>query len=113
MHCLVAVLKYLSRKKELTDEETSFADYNITMLYDKSIIFPFYKDFYGKVSLPIHLMDEYYVEYIAEPGCEVKIHYLITSVNEAVKHDGKFITIRAATRWISFKALTVSGSFPM
>ena len=92
MHCLVAVLKYLSQKKELTDEETSFADYNITMLYDKSIIFPFYKDFYGKVSLPIHLMDEYYVEYIAEPGCEVKIHYLITSVNEAVKHDGKFIT---------------------
>ena len=42
------------------------------------IVFSFFKDFIGKFTLPIHIMDAQYVEYIAEPGCEVKIHYLIS-----------------------------------
>ncbi|MDE6617297.1 MAG: hypothetical protein K2K35_12090, partial [Lachnospiraceae bacterium] len=78
MICLIAALKYLSQKRKLTEEETSFADYNVNMLYQKNIVFSFFKDFIGKFSLPIHIMDAQYVEYIAEPGCEVKIHYLIS-----------------------------------
>lgn len=77
--CLLAVLKHLSRKDMLTGEETVFVDYNIHQLYEKNIILGFYKDFYGKVSLPDRIMKEQYVEYIADPAQEVKIHYSIQS----------------------------------
>ncbi len=93
MICLVAALKYLSQKKKLTEEETSFADYNVNMLYDKNIVFSFFKDFSGKFSLPIHIMDAQYIEYIAEPDCEVKIHYLISPGAGGQNKDSKgFIT---------------------
>ncbi|MFG6328657.1 MAG: hypothetical protein K1W06_04175 [Lachnospiraceae bacterium] len=94
MICLIAVLKYLSQKKKLTEEETSFADYNVNMLYEKNIVFSFFKDFIGKFSLPIHIMDAQYVEYIAEPGCEVKIHYLISQGQKIQSSDSgeEFIT---------------------
>ena len=94
MICLIAALKYLSQKRKLTEEETSFADYNVNMLYEKNIVFSFFKDFIGKFTLPIHIMDAQYVEYIAEPGCEVKIHYLISSGHktQASKDSGEFIT---------------------
>lgn len=77
--CLIAVLKHFSQKKSLTEEEINFADYHVNQLYAKKIVFPFYRDFHGKFPLPVHIMDEQYVEYIADPGCEVKIHYLISS----------------------------------
>lgn len=86
--CLIATLKYLSQKEELTEDEKQFADYNISKLYEKKMIFPFYSDFYGKVSLPVHILDEYYVEYTADPKYEVKIHYLISSGYEK----GEYIT---------------------
>lgn len=88
LFCLAATLKYLSKKKELTEEETKFADYNINKLYEQKIIFPFYRDFYGKLSLPVHILDEYYVEYITNPEYEVRIHYLISSGYEK----GEYIT---------------------
>lgn len=86
--CLIAVLKYMSQKKELTQEEVQFADYNINKLYEKKMIFPFFRDFYGKLSLPVHILDEYYVEYTANPEYEVKIHYLISSGYET----GEYVT---------------------
>lgn len=86
--CLIAVLRYLSRKSELSAEEKTFAEYNISRLYEKKMVFPFYSDFYGKITLPIHIMDEYYVEHIANPECEVKIHYLISSGYET----GEYVT---------------------
>lgn len=88
LFCLAATLKYLSQKKELTEDEVKFADYNINKLYDKKIIFPFYRDFYGKLSLPVHILDEYYVEYTANPEYEVRIHYLISSGYEK----GEYVT---------------------
>lgn len=88
LFCLAATLKYLSQKKELTEEETKFADYNINKLYEKKIIFPFYRDFYGKLSLPVHILDEYYVEYTTNPEYEVRIHYLISSGYEK----GEYVT---------------------
>lgn len=90
--CMIAVLKYLSRKKSLTEEEIYFADYNLNVLYEKNIVFPFFKDFYGKFTLPIHIMDEHYVEYTAPPDCEVKIHYLITSGQDKNVTDEEFTT---------------------
>lgn len=79
LFCLIASLKYLSGKKDLSAEEVKFAEYNLNKLYEKKIVFPFYREFHGKVSLPIHVLDEYYVEYKANPEYEVKIHYLISS----------------------------------
>lgn len=86
LFCLIAVLKFLSQKKELTEEERQFSDYNINKLYEKKMVFPFYRDFYGKVSLPVHILDEYYVEYIANPEYEVRIHYLISSGYEEERY---------------------------
>lgn len=79
LFCLIALLKFLSQRISLTEEEMKFADYHLNRLYEKKIIFPFFRDYYGKLSLPIHILDEYYVEYIANPDYEVKIHYLISS----------------------------------
>ncbi|MBR1741675.1 MAG: hypothetical protein IJ733_07340 [Lachnospiraceae bacterium] len=79
LFCLIAVLKFLSQKPGPSEEEIAFADYHLNKLYEKKIIFPFFRDFYGKLTLPIHILDEYYVEYIANPDYEVRIHYLISS----------------------------------
>lgn len=85
--CLIAVLKYFSTCSKLSEEEVNFADYHLMKLYDKKIIFPFYQDFYGKFPLPTHIMDERYIEYIADPAYEVTIHYRILSSDGMV---GKF-----------------------
>ena len=86
--CMVAVLKYLSQKKDLTPEEAQFADYNINKLYEQKMVFPFFREFYGKVSLPVHILDECYVEYITNPEYEVKIRYSISSSYET----GEYVT---------------------
>lgn len=77
--CLIAVLKYFSTCEKLSEEEANFADYHLVKLYDQKIVFPFYQDFYGKFPLPIHVMDECYIQYIADPAYEVTIHYRILS----------------------------------
>lgn len=77
--CLIAVLKYFSQCDKLSEEEVNFADYHVNKLYDQKIVFPFYRDFYGKFPLPVHIMDEHYVEYITDPEYEVMIYYRITS----------------------------------
>ncbi len=87
--CLIAVLKYLSQQPELSKEETEFVDYNVNNLYEKGLVFPFFKDFYGKISLPVHIMDEHYVEYIADPECEVEISYFISSTKDDIGADYK------------------------
>ncbi len=80
--CLIAVLKYFSGQKELSQEKLNFADYNLNKLYNSGKIFPFFKDYYGKFPLPIHILDEHYVEYTADPKYEVRINYYISSSKE-------------------------------
>ncbi|MCH5267606.1 MAG: hypothetical protein J1E62_04595 [Lachnospiraceae bacterium] len=80
--CLLAVLKYFSGKETLTEEEIKFSDYHVNRLYDKKIILPFYQNFHGKFTLPVHIPDQVYVDYVADPDCEVSIHYRIYSENE-------------------------------
>ena len=86
--CLIATLKYLSQKAELSEEEEKFADYHVNKLYEQKKVFPFFRDFYGKLSLPIHILDEHYVSYTSNPEYEVKIHYLISSGYE----EGEYVT---------------------
>lgn len=76
-HCMIAGLKYLSEQEELEETDKNFAKLNVTRLYDKKMVFPFFKKFYGKFTLPIHIIDEHYVEYKADPECEVTIYYRI------------------------------------
>ncbi len=90
MPCAIASLKFLSEKEELSDEEAEFADYNVNALCEKNIIFSFYKKFYGKIALPARVADGCYVEYAADPDCEVKIHYLISSSRDNADSDKKF-----------------------
>ncbi len=77
--CLLAALRRLSKKEELSGEEMVFVDYNIHQLYEKNIVMEFFQRFRGKVSLPDRIMKEQYVEYIADPQSEVKIHYQLSS----------------------------------
>lgn len=77
MPCLLAVLKHMSGKAELSEEEAKFADYHVGKLYDQKMIFAFYRNFYGKISLPEHVLDQVYVEYIANPDHDVALHYRI------------------------------------
>ena len=80
--CLIAVLKYFSKQKELSQEKLNFADYNLNKLYNNGKIFPFFKDYYGKFPLPVHILDEHYVEYTADPKYEVKINYHISLLKD-------------------------------
>ena len=73
--CLLAVLRYMSQKEEIYGEEKVFVDYNIHQLYEKNVVMGFFQQFHGKVSLPERIAKEQYVEYIADPKSEVKIHY--------------------------------------
>lgn len=77
--CLLAALRYMSQKQQLTGEETVFVDYNLHQLCRKNIVFGFYKDFYGQVPLPEKIMPRQYIEYTASPRSEVKIQYRIVS----------------------------------
>lgn len=74
---MLAVLKHMSGKAELSEEEAKFADYHVGKLYDQKMIFAFYRNFYGKISLPEHVLDQVYVEYIANPDHDVALHYRI------------------------------------
>lgn len=86
--CLLAALCHMSQKKQLTGEETVFVDYNIHQLCEKNIVFCFYKNFYGKVSLPEQVLQEQYIEYTASPESKVKIQYRLVSGG----NKGEYIT---------------------
>jgi hypothetical protein len=73
--CLLAVLRYMGSREQLTGGETVFADYNIHQLYEKNIILKFFQEFRDKVSLPDRILKEQYVEYVTDPESQVKIKY--------------------------------------
>lgn len=76
--CVLALLKYLSTKKQLTDSEITFVDYRIHEIEQKEIELPFFKDFCIHMKIPQHMRDKYYVEYRTDPRCEVNIHYSLS-----------------------------------
>ena len=73
--CVLALLKYYSEKEILLEAEKSFINYHIQKLVQKKLIFGFYKKFEGKIMLPTHMLDKYYVEYRSNPKHKLKIHY--------------------------------------
>ncbi len=73
--CILAMLKYYSGKEVLMEAEKAFVNYHIQRFVQKKLIFGFYKEFEGKVSLPNYMLDKYYVEYRTNPNHKLKIHY--------------------------------------
>lgn len=75
--CILALLKYYSEKKGLTEEEETFCDYHLQKMTDEKAAFSFFKKFGGKVTVPYTLRDKFMVEYICDPNHPVTIHYRI------------------------------------
>ncbi|MCR5154220.1 MAG: hypothetical protein K6B75_05160, partial [Lachnospiraceae bacterium] len=75
--CVLALLKHYSTKIELTDLEKSFCEYYIQKFEQKKMVFSFYRNFTGKLSIPLSMSDKYYVEYRANPDNKVTLHYCL------------------------------------
>ena len=83
----IALLKYYSEKKELTEEEKQFVDSQIAEFMEKNIVFPFFVKFRDRMVIPQRIAGKHYVEYYASPEKKVFISYAFS------KKDGlEFVT---------------------
>ncbi|MFA9464267.1 MAG: DUF5717 family protein [Velocimicrobium sp.] len=73
----LALLSYFSKKQTLLKEELAFSEQAISSLTKLGYIFPFYKDFSGKIKLPQQIKDYFYVSYRCNPKKRVRIHYML------------------------------------
>lgn len=85
----LALLKYYSNKIRLEEDEKSFCEYNLHLLIEKGIIFPFYKKFSDIFELPETIVDRYYIEYRTNPNHIVQVHYRII---EQEQEEAEYIT---------------------
>lgn len=79
---MLALLKYDSMQKELSEIELKLIDYNIHKYMEKGIILPFFKDLKGKISIPSNISNKYFAEYRTEPSHKVTIYYLLENEEE-------------------------------
>jgi hypothetical protein len=100
--CLLAVLRHMSEKPQLTGGETVFADYNIHQLYEKNCILKFFQNFRDKVALPDRILKEQYVEYTTDPEHQVTIQYRYLSGDR----QGEWMT---ETMWDVFEGIREKG----
>lgn len=73
----LALLKYYSGITQLSEEQKKLVDYYLNQFIEDGKVFAFFKGFKNKMYLPGEITDQYFVEYITNPGHTVKIHYLI------------------------------------
>jgi hypothetical protein len=76
---LIAVLKSLSTKNQLSNDEILFIEVNLEKLMKKGITLSFYRDFIGKVKLDDKLTHTYFIEYKTNPNKKVFLHYSLSS----------------------------------
>ncbi|MBR0154329.1 MAG: hypothetical protein IJM26_11140 [Lachnospiraceae bacterium] len=76
----MALLKWMSRRAALKDEEKKLAEAWIRDFYGQGIVLPFFKDLGRTVDLPFGIRQRYYVEYHANPKKRVTIHYATGSL---------------------------------
>lgn len=84
--CVLALLKYYSGKKELSEAEKNFVEYHIQRFVQKKMVFSFFKEFVGQLELPACVADKYYVEYRTNPKNKVTLHYSC-SLDEELKEE--------------------------
>lgn len=92
---VLAVLKNLSGKKELNEDELKFARHYVDEFIKKGFSLPFFRNFKKDFLLPSYIGDKCYVQYAADPDKKVVIHYrrkdryeeeFTTSIMENVYH---------------------------
>lgn len=79
--CLMAWLKFNIPNPKLTENELDFIEYSLNRLVKKSIILPYFMEYKDRIKLPEHILDKCYVEYKADPGKQVYIHYRLLKDN--------------------------------
>ena len=84
---LLALLKYLSEQKQLSTEDLSFAEINLSRLEKKNVRMPFFRNFGEGVRIPESMRDKHYVEYHTDPSKRVRIHYLLLNNS----NDGEYV----------------------
>lgn len=81
----MALLKWMSRKGELTREESQAAGKWIEEFYAMGIILPFFKQLEGRAELPYGISKRYYIEYHANPSRRITVHYSIGKMGEVTE----------------------------
>lgn len=89
--CILALLRYYSTLKALTEEEINFVDFQVNRLMKKGIVMPFFKDFKGKVALSELLLNKYYVMYRTAKDRKIIIHYYMDRSEES-EESNEYIT---------------------
>lgn len=79
----LAILKWYSNRELLNSDETEFCDIKLTLLLQKGILMPYYKQFAGKLQLPEDIVDRVIVSCIARPGINMMLKYIVDN-NKAV-----------------------------
>ena len=94
----MALLKWMSRRAALKEEEKELASQWIQDFYAQGIVLPFFKDLGRQIELPFGIRQRYYVEYHANPKKRVTIHYatgsLGTMTEERMPHMYKGIFVK-------------------
>jgi hypothetical protein len=73
--CLLAWLKYNAGNKHLSGAELTYSELNILRFIKKEIILPFFMEYQKKIRLPERITDKFFVQYKADPGQQIYIHY--------------------------------------
>jgi len=73
--CLLAWLKYHATEKDLSENELTFAEYNIQRLVRKGVVLAFFLDYKNCITLPDRIADKYIVSCHANPQKRIFIHY--------------------------------------
>lgn len=79
---MLGLLKYLSTKDMLTEDEAGLAEYNLDLFMRKGVVLPFFKNFKGKAAVPFSLENKVYVEYRANPSHTVILNYILENEEE-------------------------------
>lgn len=80
--CMLALLKYISTKSALSDEEIKFANYHVYEYLKKGFFLPFFQEFKKSFLLPQYISDKFYIEYKTDPKKNVVIHYRMNNNSE-------------------------------
>ncbi|MFT4145736.1 MAG: DUF5717 family protein [Mobilitalea sp.] len=80
--CLLAWLKANSLKDNLTEQEKTFAEYNILRFIRKGMVLPFFLNYKDRMPVPEKYQNQCFITYLTDPRKQVYIHYRIAGQEE-------------------------------
>ena len=85
--CMLAYLKYLSKKENLSGKQKSAAIHYLKEFFAKNCYFSFMQEFGKTIPEALVLEDKLFVEYYAPTSSEVVLHYIVeTSKEESYRY---------------------------